>query len=254
MLLKKEKKERLGIKSDPRVQINVAASCSKYYFIGILLPFLWSAILNHALADKCTLVTFNLLCPGTENRTIIGLGCVWKKAPLLTTLCQWLLHAAHAMVPVCFLRRANSPAAAAAPSLTQSTHLSLPSTLTETTQPGEGELSHVSCSAGASQAAPVLPMELPHHHFCHGMALSSLSSHWLHALSLEGEKFEQLLPAARLSLYCLINTTNYWSRVMETSLKLKIKIFWSKWEKTVTFFAAAVCGVHTVTHSDALCT
>lgn len=117
LLKEEERNERLSIKSDPHVQVNVAASCSKYYFIGIIRPFLQSAISNHALVDKRTLVIFNILCPGTANRTIIGLGCVWRRALLLTALGQWLLPAARAVVPVRFPRGANSPAAAA-PSLT----------------------------------------------------------------------------------------------------------------------------------------
>lgn len=61
MMLKEEKNERLNIKSDPPVQVNAAASCSKSSFIGSTHPFLWSAISNHALVDKCTLVSFSFL-------------------------------------------------------------------------------------------------------------------------------------------------------------------------------------------------
>lgn len=39
ILPREEKNERLSIKSDPYVQVNVATSCSKYYFIGTIHPF-----------------------------------------------------------------------------------------------------------------------------------------------------------------------------------------------------------------------
>lgn len=217
MLLKEEKNERLSIKFDPRVQVNVAGSCSKYYFIGIIHPFLWSAISNHTLVDKCSLVMFNILCPGPAKRTIVGLGCVWRRAPLLTALGQWLPQAACAMVPVCFPRRPNSPVAAAPPP-NQRADLSVPNTRTGTTQPGEGEPVHISYSAGVSWAASLLPVEPSRRRLRHGTALSSLCSHRLPAPSLEGEKLGQLLPqAARQPLYCHINAINCWSRATETS-------------------------------------
>lgn len=239
--LKEEKNERPSIKSDPRVQINVAASCSTYYFIGINRPFLWSAVSNHALVDKCTLVTFNILCPGRANRTIIGLGCVWRRAPLMTALGQRLLRAARAVVPVCFPRGPNSPAAeAATPSSTQHPNGNNPN--------------------GNNPVTPLLPRwcftkrprSSPWSRLRHGTALSSLCSHQLPAPSLEGEKSGQLLPAARQPLYCRLDTVNRRSRATKAS-KWKTKLFWAKREKTVVFFAAAERGVQTVARGDALC-
>lgn len=62
MLLREEKNERLSIKSDPCIWVNVATSCSKYHFIGISRLLLQSAILNYIVADKSKWVTFNTLC------------------------------------------------------------------------------------------------------------------------------------------------------------------------------------------------
>lgn len=248
MLLKEEKNERLSIKFDPRVQVNVAASCSKYYFIGIILPVLWSAISNHALLDKCRLATFNILCPGTANRTIVGLGCAQRKAPLLTALSQWLLQAAQDEVPICFQRGPNSPAAAT-PSPTQRANLFVPNTRTETTQPGGGELvcmSFPSWGFTIRLAAPHGAIWLP------PPPQDGFISPLQPTAFLEGEKFGQLLPAARQPLYCRINATNCWSRATETS-KWKMKLFWAKWENPVVFFATAVSVVQTVACSDALC-
>lgn len=247
--LKEEKNERPSIKSDPRVQINVAASCSTYYFIGINRPFLWSAVSNHALVDKCTLVTFNILCPGRANRTIIGLGCVWRRAPLMTALGQRLLRAARAVVPVCFPRGPNSPAAAAAtPSPTQRAD---PTPKRQKPSPEEESCHPSPAPLVFHEASPQLPVE-PWSRLHHGTALSSLCSHQLPAPSLEGEKSGQLLPAARQPLYCHLDAVNRRSRATEASSKLKPKLFWAKRGKTVVFFAAAERGVQTVARGDAL--
>lgn len=163
-MLKEEKNERLNIKSDPPVQVNVAASCSKYSFIGSTHPFLWSAISNHAPVDKCTLVSFSIPSPGTANRTIIGLGCVWRGAPLLPMLGQWLLQAAH--VPEGSKHLGGSSIPAPLP------RLSMPNTPARRRR----RLSLISCPAGAALLCLLEPSPS---HLCHSMALSSLCSQHL---------------------------------------------------------------------------
>lgn len=238
--LKGEKNERLSIKSDPRVQINVAASCSTYYFIGINRPFLWSAVSNHALVDKSTLVTFNILCPGRANRTIIGLGCVWRRAPSMTALGQRLLRAARAVVPVRFPRGPNSLAAAAAtPSPTQRhPNGNNPARRRRAVTPLLPRWCFTKC-----------PRSSPWSRLCHGTALSSLCSHQLPAPSLEGEKSGQLLPAARQPLYCRLDAGAEPRKLLRNE---KRNFSEQSGEKTVVFFAAAERGVQTVARGDAL--
>lgn len=233
-MLKEEKSERLDIKSDPHVQVNVAASCSKCSSIGITHPFLWSAISNHTLVDKCTLVSFNIPCPGTANRTIIGLGCVREKP----FYCPGL-DGDSFKLPM-LLRGANSLAAAAS-FLTQG-----PSSPCPTPQPGGGD-------RHTSPAQVVLPRCALWSHLPAPSATA-----WLYLplqppapCSLEGRKF---LPAAQQPFYCLINVMNCWNRAVETPSKWKIKLlFWANWGKLVMYFTAAVCVEQTVALSDALC-
>ena len=248
MLLKEEKNERLSIKSDPRVQANVAASWSKYYFIGIIRPFLWAAILNHALDDKCTLVTFNTLCPGAANRTS-GWGCVWRRAPWLTVLGQWLLRAAHATVLPEGSKQPGSSSTSTIPGPMRRPVRAQHQNRNNSARRRRRRAGVHLLPGWCLTAALLHPAELSRR--CR-MVLSSLCSHQLPTPSPEGEKFGQFLPAPWQPLYRCINAINCWSRAMETSSKWKMKLFWAKWEKTVVFFAAAVCIVQTVARGDAL--
>lgn len=94
-------------------------------------------------------------------------GCVWRGAPLLPMLGQWLLQAARAP-------EGNKQLGSSSSSI----HDPVPKLSMPNTPARRRRLSLISCPAGAALLCPEEPSPS---HLCHSMALSSLCSHWLPA-------------------------------------------------------------------------